>query len=327
MNTAAMPFLVRFRNIGVLAVLLCLVVGAAALTPQHTFIGEANLKTLVALGSEFGIIALAVGVLMIAGEFDLSVGSVLALCAFVFAYAYPLVGSPFVAMLLAIVCGVAVGLIHGLLVVRARIVSFIATLGGMMTWRGLTQILSGGQMRNVAFDEHPLFVELFTGRVGGVVPAQFIWFVLFAAILYLVLNRGKFGNWIFATGDNAQAARAMAVDTDLVKVVCFVLVGFSVAFAAVLQTTRSTAFSTHMATGWELQAVAAAVVGGTSLRGGRGSMIGIFLGALVIIVMDNMVSQLRLAYEWTYVAFGLVILGAVLLDLMIEKRIQRAAVC
>jgi simple sugar transport system permease protein len=279
----------------------------------------------LSVGSEFGIIALGIGILMIAGEFDLSVGSVLALCSFSFASLVGLGVNPFIAMLITLACGALVGTIHGLIVVKAQVVSFVATLGGMMTRRGLTEILSGGTMRNIALDEQSTFVQAFTGYVAGVVPAQLIWFLFFALVLYLVLNRGRFGNWIYATGDNVQAARAMAINTGLVKIACFILVGLAVAFAAVIQTTRSTAFSVHMATGWELNAVAAAVVGGTSLRGGRGSLIGIFLGALVIIVIDNMISQLRLAYEYTYIVFGLVILASVLLDLFIEKRVQRVA--
>ncbi len=319
-----MPLLARFRSIGVLGVLLLLVIGAAALTPQHTFIQEANLKTLLALGPEFGIIALGVGVLMVAGEFDLSVGSVLTLCGFFFIW---LVGSglnPFVAALITLVSGIAIGFVHGLVVVKARIVSFIATLGFMLTWRGLAEILTAGVVRSHNFEQYPLFTQLVTGRLGGVVPMQLIWFILFAVILYFVLQRGRFGNWIYATGDNVEAARAMAVPTDLVKLTCFMLVGFMCSFASLLQITRTAAFTTHMGTGWELQAVAAAVVGGTSLRGGRGTMVGIFLGALVIMVIDNMIGQARLPYEWTYIAFGLVILGAVLLDLAVEKQVQRA---
>jgi simple sugar transport system permease protein len=232
---------------------------------------------------------------------------------------------PYVAALITLACGALIGMLNGLITVKAKVVSFVATLGAMLSWRGLSQILSGGAMRSVALDQHPFFVQLLTGRLGGIVPVQGIWFVLFAVILFFVLNRGRFGNWIYATGDNRQAARAMAVDTDLVKIVCFVVVGSLVAFASMIQTVRVTSFNTHMATGWELQAVAAAVVGGTSLLGGRGSMVGVFLGALVIMVIDNMIGQARLASEWTYMAFGLVLLGAALLDLVIEKQVQRAS--
>jgi simple sugar transport system permease protein len=139
------------------------------------------------------------------------------------------------------------------------------------------------------------------------------------------LHHRRIGNWIFATGDNAMAARAMGISTDTVKIACFMIVGTLCGFSAVIQTARLAAFSSRVGTGWELQAVAAAVVGGTSLLGGRGSLVGIFLGALIITIIDNMVGLARLAYEWTYLVFGVVTLGAVLMDLIIEKRIQRAS--
>jgi len=317
-------FLLRFRSIGAFAILVVLVVGAAILTPGHNFIRGANLQSLVSLGSEFGVIALGIGILMIAGEFDLSVGSVLAFCSLIFVFLIEAQVNPFAATAITLVVGALVGMLNGLITVKAQVVSFIATLGMMMFWRGLTLILSGGTMRAAVLDANPFFVGIFTGKLAGVIPAQAIWFLLFAVLLFLLLQRERFGNWIYATGDNALAARAMAIDTARVKIVCFAIVGFLVAFAAIIQTTRLAAFSSRVGTGWELRAVAAAVVGGTSLKGGRGSMVGIFIGTLIIIVIDNMVGLARMAYEWTYMAFGLVILGAVLLDLLIDKRIQSA---
>jgi ribose/xylose/arabinose/galactoside ABC-type transport system permease subunit len=320
-----MPLLFQFRSGGVLAVLLLLVAGSAILTPHHTFVGPANLRTLFALGSEFGVMALGVGILMIAGEFDLSVGSILALTAFVFSTVLAGTGHALLAVLAALVVGLALGVLNGVIVVRGHVVSFIATLGTMLSLRGLTEILSGGTVLTVPVAEHPVFLQVFTGDLFGIIPAQFIWFLFGAVILYFLLGRSGFGNWIYATGDSKQAARAMGVRTGLTKIICFALVGFLCAFAAVLQTARLTAFSVHMGEGWELRAVAAAVIGGTSLQGGRGSMLGIFLGTLVILVVNNMISQLRLAYEYTYIAFGLVILAGVLIDLWIEKQSQRAA--
>ena len=317
-------FLLRFRSIGPFAILMVLVVGAAILTPGHNFIRGANLETLISLGPEFGFIALGVGVLMIVGEFDLSVGSALAFCSLMFVFLLEVPVNPFLALIITLAMGGIIGLVNGLITVRAQVVSFITTLGTMMFWRGLTLMLSEGTMRPAVLDAHPLFVGMFTGKLAGVIPAQAVWFVLFAAVLFILLQRTRFGNWIFASGDNALAAHAMAINTNTVKTVCFVIVGLLVAFSAVLQTTRLAAFSSRVGTGWEMRAVAAAVVGGTSLRGGRGSMMGIFFGVLIIIVIDNMVSLGRLAYEWTYMAFGLVTLGGVLLDLFIEKRIQSA---
>ncbi len=325
MKTASKPtqIFVRFRSAGVLAILLILVVGATIATPDHNFIRTANLQTLLSLGSEFGIVVLGIGLLMIAGEFDLSIGSVLAFCSLMFTFLIAVPINPFIAALITLACGSLIGMINGLITVKAKVVSFIATLGAMLTWRGLTLILSGGTMRSAVLDNHPFFVNLFTGDLGGMIPAQGIWFVLFAIILFLLLHLRRFGNWIYATGDNPLAARAMAINTDMVKIACFVVVGLLCAFSAFIQTTRLAAFSSRVGTGWELRAVAAAVVGGTSLRGGRGSMVGIFLGALIIMVIENMVGLARMAYEWTYMALGLVTLAGVLLDLFIESRVQR----
>ena len=317
--------LLRFRNIGVLAVLLLLVVGSAIFTPKHTFVSIANIQNLLAFGAEFGVIALGVGILMIAGEFDLSVGSILVFCAFIFTVSLEAVGNPFIATLIALTGGTLLGALNGVIVVRANIVSFIATLGTMLSYRGLTEILSGGTVRTVPLSEHPLFVEVFSGKIAGVIPVQAIWFVLIAIILYFVLDRGKFGNWIYSTGANKEAAKAMGIKTGRVKIIAFMLVGLLSALAAVMQITRVTAFSVHMGQGWELRAVAAAVVGGCSLQGGRGNMIGIVLGTLVIIVVDNMISQMRLPYEYTFMVFGLVIILSALLDLWIEGKMQLVA--
>ena len=162
--------LLRFRSIGVLVVLLALLAYAAIFTPSHTFTTLPNMQNLLSFGAEFGVIALAVGVLMIAGEFDLSVGSMLALSAFVFTFTLEFVGNPFIAAAITLGCGVLLGFINGSIVVRAHIVSFIATLGTMLTYRGLTEILSGGTVRTVSFESFPLFVQLFSGKIAWRLP-------------------------------------------------------------------------------------------------------------------------------------------------------------
>lgn len=317
-------FLVRNRIAGTLAIFVAVVVIGTLYSPDNNFIRVANLKNLGTFGPEFGVVALGVGLLMIAGEFDLSVGSVLAFCSLVFTWTNELSLNPFIGLLITLAAGVITGLINGVITVRGRIVSFVTTLGAMMFWRGLTLMLSRGEMQAVHLDAYPLFMQLFTGEWFGFFPAQAFWFLLFTVILTLILHQRRFGNWIFATGDNVMAARSMAINTDMVKTLSFIIVGLLVAFAAVIQTTRLSAFSSRVGTGWELSAIAAAVVGGTSLRGGIGNMIGIFLGALIIIVIENALVLARLPYEWTFTVFGLVILFSVLLDLFIERRIQRS---
>jgi len=324
-NNKIMSLLVRHRIAGVFLILVVLIVVVTLYSPGNNFIRVDNLRSLGSLGSEFGIVVLGVGLLMIVGEFDLSVGSVLAFCSLVFIWTNELPLNPFLGLVITLAAGVMTGLINGLITVKGKIVSFVTTLGAMMFWRGLTLMLSGGEMRGISLDAHPFFVQLFTGDWFGFFPAQGFWFLLIALILTLVLHQRRFGNWIFATGDNVLAARSMAINTDMVKIISFIIVGVLVAFVAVIQTTRLSAFSSRVGTGWELKAIAAAVVGGTSLRGGIGNMVGIFLGALIIIVIENALVLARLPYEWTYMAFGLVILFSVLLDLFLEKRVQRSA--
>ena len=317
-------FIVSFRNVGVLTILVILVVMFSIFTPENTFIGRANIKSMLSLGSEFMIIVLGVGLLMIAGEFDLSIGSVLAFCSLIFTWTIELGINPFIGTLITLMCGSLVGMLHGFITVKGKIVSFVTTLGGMMFWRGLTLILSAGAIRPAQTTEFTAFQALTMGKLGGYFPAQGIWFLIVAIVLWAVLHKRRFGNWIFSTGDNKLAARSMCINTDLVKIVCFVIVSCLCAFTAVIQTTRLSVFSSRVGTGWELRAIAAAVVGGTSLRGGRGSMVGIFLGALIIMIIENALVIARLPYEWTYMAFGFVIMFSVLLDLVIEKQVQRA---
>lgn len=228
------------------------------------------------------------------------------------------------ALLVALAAGAIFGLVNGLITVRTGISSFITTLGTMMFWRGVLYVWS--RMAPVSIRAYvptgSALERALTGTIGFV-PVQIIWFVLFAVILGLLLHLHKFGNWIYSTGDNKEAARAMGINTDMVKTLCFVIVGLLCAFVGVMQTIRVGTFSSRAGEGWELRAIAAAVVGRTSLRGGVGSMTGIFLGALIIAVIENALVLLRLRYEWTYAVFGLVIVLSVLLDMFIERRRMR----
>jgi simple sugar transport system permease protein len=259
-----------FPSLGVLAVLAVIVVLVAAISPGHYFIHWANIEAILTYYPEFTIIVLGAGLLMICGEFDLSVGSILVISSFVFAW---LLGSginPFIAALIALAGGAITGLLNGLITVKGRIPSFITTLGTMMLWRGVILIITGGSTHPADAAGFPVFYTLLTGELGGLFPVQAAWFVLFAVIFGLLLHRHKFGNW--RAGD-----------------------------------------------GWELRVIAAVVVGGTSLRGGVGSMTGIILGSLIIVVITNAITLLRLPFGWTFVVFGSIIVLSVLLDRFIER--------
>ena len=289
-------------------------------SPHYRFTSLANIKVLLGPGSEFSIIALGVGLLMVSGEFDLSVGSILVFCSFMFIRLFEIGMNLFLAGSITLGLGALLGFLNGFITTKARIPSFITTLGTMMLWRGMTLLLSLGYTRPFDTEVSPLLGSILTGKIGGVIPAQAIWFGAFGLVLGLVLHFHKFGNWVYATGDNKEAARAMGINTDRVKTICFMIVGVLCAFVAVMQIVRVSTFTSRAGDGWELKAIAASVVGGTSLMGGIGSMVGIFLGALTITVIENGLVLLRIPYFWTYIIFGLVIISSVLSSLYLERK-------
>lgn len=309
-----------FRPIGLLIAFILIVAVVAILSPGYNFIRRGNIEILLSIGSEFSIVVLGVGLLMIAGEFDLSIGSNLVLSSFIFIRLFELGLNPFIATFITLATGASIGLINSLITVKSRIPSFITTLGMMQLLRGLTLLLSGGATRPADLSGFIGFYNILIGYIGNLLRAQAIWLVLFALILGFLLHNHRFGNWIYATGDNKEAARAMGINTDRVKIMCFVIVGILCAFVAVMQIVRVRAFSSRAGDGWELRAIAAAVVGGTSLRGGIGGMPSIFIGALIVTVIENALILLRLPYEWTYMVYGLLIIISVSIDTFIEKR-------
>lgn len=281
--------LLSYRVLSTLIVFNALLFIFGIFTPRHSFIGPNNLRMLAKLTPDLGIVALGVGTLMICGEFDLSVGSIIPMSSFIFVKLLEW-GVPLIVILFAtLLTGALLGFLNGLLVVRTGIPSFIATLGTMMFWRGVLYISS--RMMPIgtrAYLEPGTWLEnTLIGSLGGIFPVQIIWFLFFAFILGLVLHSHRFGNWIFATGDNKTAARAMGINTDLVKIICFVIVGVLCSFMSMMQTLRIESFAATQGIGFELKAIASSVVGGTSLMGGIGSILGIFLGTLTIQILEN----------------------------------------
>jgi len=309
-----------YRSMNVFLALCGLILLFALFSPNFAFTSAGNIEVFLALAPEFGIIALGVGMLMICGEFDLSIGSILVFSSFIFVKFSEVGVNLFLAGVITLGVGALLGLLNGLITVKGRIPSFITTLGTMMLWRGMTLLLSHGYQRPFATSASPIFCNTFTGKILGILPVQIVWFAVVGLVLGLLLHFHRFGNWIYSTGDNKEAARAMGINTDMVKTVCFIIVGVLCAFVAMMQIVRVGTFSSRAGEGWELKAVAASVVGGTSLMGGIGSMVGIVCGTLIIVVIENALTSLRIPYSWTYVVFGLVILSSVLFDMYLERR-------
>lgn len=310
----------RTRSLSTFIIAVVLFALFSIFSPGRYFATLDNLLIFLATEAEFAVIALAVGVLMIAGEFDLSVGSVLAFCSLTF---IKLLGAgvyPVLALLLSILVGMLVGLFHGIITVKAQIPSFITTLGGLMLWRGITLFWSGGLQQGLELEKYPGLYAAIGGAKFGFIPVQFIWLVGITVVAIFFMSYHKVGNWVYVTGDNKLAAKAMGINTDRIKIACFVLVGAAVAFVGVMQMFRSGTFTARAGEALELNAVAAAVVGGTALTGGMGSVPGVFWGAMVISLIENGLVMMRIPYWWTFSVFGGIIIFSVIIAKIIEAR-------
>lgn len=310
----------KFRSISPLLVFILVFLFFSFFSPGHKFTSIKNIRNILVFGSEFSILVLGVGLLMISAEFDLSVGSIIAFCSFIFVFFFEQGISPLWGTLIVVVIGACIGFINGVITTKGGIPSFLTTLGGMMFWRGFTLLISKGGSRPFYPERFPVFSNIMAGRIGGFLPTQALWFVALAAVLTLLLHFHRFGNWIFSTGGNKEAAKAMGINTDRVKIVCFMIVGVLCALVAVMIVVRTSGFSSRIAEGWELMAIAASVVGGVALWGGTGSMAGIILGALTISVIKNGLVTLRISYSWTYIVFGVVIISSVLVHRYVDKK-------
>jgi ribose/xylose/arabinose/galactoside ABC-type transport system permease subunit len=224
-------------------------------------------------------------------------------------------------VILGLLGAAAVGLTNGWITLRFGIPSFIATLGTLFAVRSLTVIISGGfpppfpDGMNTA-----IFVANF-----GYFRASLLWFCGIAVVLALFLHRSNFGNWIFATGGQTQAARDMGIPVDTVKTMCFVLCSVLAGLAGIIQTFRIESPLPSAGEGLELQAIAAAVIGGVALAGGVGSVIGAVIGTLLIRLIDNGLVMSRIDANWFKFALGVLTIGSVIFNGSIQRAAARLA--
>ncbi|RYI33083.1 MAG: ABC transporter permease [Acetobacteraceae bacterium] len=290
----------------------------ALINPEEfRYLSPQNLTILMRAVPVIGCMALGVGILMIAGEFDLSVGSVYALTAIIMAVQVSSGMSGFLAAPLAILIGVGIGVLNGAITLRFHLPSFIVTLGGLLFWRGAVLYYNGAVQ--VRFDPEPAFISLFAGTLFGL-NAAFLWFLALSVGFYLLLHHHRFGNHVFATGGNRAAATAIGIRTGRVKIIAFGIAGGMAAVAGILATARVGSVQPGQGTGLELQAIAACVIGGLSLNGGRGSVLGVFLGVLMIHTITNVLLLVRAPGFYLEMFIAVLIVGAAILNQMIERR-------
>lgn len=271
--------------------------------------------------AEYGIIAIGVTLLMIAGEFDLTVGVMFALTPMVMASLYVDVHWPiWAAFVVAMLVTGVIGAINGVLVTVSRLPSFIVTLGMLFFWQGLLiGTTSGGYPLSIP-GTLPTLLNVMGSQVGPApIYAPVLWFVVLLAAAWYVLGFTGWGNWIFASGADPAAARAMGVPVRMVKFVGFVVSALLAGLTGCLILGYQMSVSPTQGQDYELYAIVAAVVGGTSLFGGRGTVLAALIGAAIIAVAETGLVMVGAPSEWYTAVVGLILIAAVLLDLRVDK--------
>ncbi|MFI5384699.1 MAG: ABC transporter permease [Fimbriimonadales bacterium] len=302
-----------------------------AVTRKGEFLQVENLRNLVSQSAVVGVIAIGMTLVIIAGGIDLSVGSMTAMCgAAVVLLVNKLASggmSPNMVILLAalgsIAVGAAAGLINGVVIAYGRVAAFVVTLGGLAGFRSIALVLgNGGEIRSQVsqlgdFGFGGLPIPFVKSAVGE--PVVLYWsaitFILIALLAGFVLNRTRFGRYVIAVGANRRASDYSAINTQTVQLVVYTILGALVGLSALLVSARMNSVGTgSVGLYYELDAIAAVVIGGTSLRGGKGRIWGTVVGMLLLTLISNMITAYRIDTNWQGLVRGIVILVAVLIQ-------------
>jgi ribose transport system permease protein len=308
--------LTRTPEFGILIAAVALFVALSIARPE-TFFTEDNILRVAMQISLLTIIATGMTFLFIAGELDLSVGAMYGLLALTFSkMLFAWTWSPWLAMAATILVGAGIGLVNGFLTTKFRIPSFIVTLGMLGILRGTALVW----VQTPPIGRSPGFDEVVAGRLFGEIPMQIFWMIAVVLVASFVLSRTKFGYHVYATGDNEQAARNAGIDTMRVKIACFVIVGALTGLAATILIGWVHGVSRSFGPGYELDVIAAVVIGGTNLFGGVGSVFGTVLGAAITGMITTGLVLLGAQQDSEPIAKGAVIILAVLLDVLVRRR-------
>jgi ribose transport system permease protein len=272
-----------------------------------------------------GVLALGVTFVIIAGGIDLSVGTVMTLAAVMSAVFVTNWGLPVpVGVVAGLAAGAACGAVNGIVIAKMKLPPFIATLGMFYIAKGLALVISG--LRPIYFNDAPAFTQIAMGSVLGAVIPRFeipnAVLILFgaAAVAGVILGRTILGRYTFALGSNEEATRLSGVEVDAWKIAVYAVSGLFAGLGGVLIASRLNSAQPALGAGYELDAIAAAVIGGTSLRGGEGTIVGTIIGAFVISTLTNGLRILSVPQEWQTVVTGAIVIFAVYLDIVRRRQ-------
>jgi len=302
------------KELGILSLLAVLCILVAALNPQ--FLSSANIQNTTRLIGTYGIFSIGVGIVIVTGGIDLSVGSMFALLGVLLSlmltqWHWP----PLVAVAVVLILGALLGGIHGLLITRLGLQPFLVTLCGLLLYRGLARYIAADVVQGFGAGTGFEWLRDFTTGSIVQVPMPFVLMMIVAVVMWVLLHRSVYGRYLFAVGRNEEAARYSGINSRNVIASAYVISGSLAAVAAILLAfyTNSVSPSSH-GNFYELYAIAAAVLGGCSLRGGEGSIVGIVAGTALLQVLRNLVNLLDIPSSLDFAVMGAVILIGVIVD-------------
>ena len=313
------------KELGLFLLLALISAVTGAINPA--FLSLVNLLNMANLIGLFGVFALGEGLVIITGGIDLSLGSMFALLGVIFVdllttyqINWPL------ALLLVLLGGLALGAVQGFLITRLKMQPFIVTLCGLLIYRGAARYYTSDSTRGFGYgDEAGILGNIASGKIAGI-PNTFVFLIVLALILGVLLQRSVYGRWLYAVGKNEEAARFSGINTNIVVATAYIISGGLAGVSTVLFVFYTNSVSpSSFGNFYELYAIAAAVLGGCSLRGGEGSILGIVLGTALLQVLQNLVNILGIPNSLNFAVMGTVILLGVLADQQFQARRRRKA--
>jgi len=270
----------------------------------------------------FALMAIPLTLVIITGEIDLSFPSIMAFGMTAFDVVFVTTKSVWLGFIACLLAGVLAGFLNGIIVVKIGIPSLVATIGTQFFWRGAVMVVTNGQGMGMTPVRETILYPALVGRIGGLVPAQFVWTIVFALVVWFFLNRHRFGAHVYLTGDNVESARLMGVNVNRTKVITFAIVGFAAAFAGYVVSEEVLFFWPTLGEGYMLNTLASVFLGGTSVFGGSGTVFGTFVASFIIGAINAGIVAAGLTGFWTSVIYGLIIITSVSLQAVVSRRIR-----
>ena len=321
-RSAISTFLAKYASqIGITIAFVLLWAVFIILAPE-TFTSDRIYKSFAQTTPYFAIMAMAVTMVIVAGDIDLSFGSIMALGMVGFSWTWDATGNVLLGAGAALGVGAAAGLFNGLVVTVVGLPSLVVTIGTQFLFRGLMLVLVAGQSYALGETRGDLTREFLVGKPFGI-PMEFWWLVLVAVIAWVLLNRHRLGQNTYVIGDNVQTARLMGTPIKRTRVMLFVLSGLAAALAGLLNSLQIASFFPSTGSQILLPTLAAVFVGGTSVFGGRGSIYGTFIGAFMIGGIAAGIVAVGLTDFWTQFIYGSIILISISIHAILQRRFQR----